>query len=135
MSDMEAKIAAELHVPSVNVCMVGSTLICGYGNDIDLLCLVPSDECLEKAGFKPDVERLYESALKSWRRDNINIIAVHDRAFFLTEVAIAYAAKVVHEIPLDMRHRHDRIAFHSQVRDIVLSRISAGVDEFDFLDI
>lgn len=132
---MEAKIATELGVDPMNVCTVGSTLICGKGNDIDLLCLVPGDECLEKAGFSPDTKLRYESALHSWRRGEINIIAVHDRLFFMAEVAIAYGAKIANEMKPDLRNREDRVAFHSQVREAVMSRISAGVDEFGFLNI
>ena len=36
----EGEIADELRVLDVNVCMVGSTLINGFGNDEDYLCLL-----------------------------------------------------------------------------------------------
>lgn len=119
----EAQIAKELGIKPVNVCTVGSTLICGKGNDIDLLCLVPSDDCLINAGFSPDIEVKYESDLSSWRRDGINIIAVKDRGFFLAEIAIAYGAKTAGEFKFDMSKREDRIEFHSTVRNAVLVRL------------
>ena len=123
----ESDLAAELGISPLNVCLVGSTLICGKGNDLDLLCLVPSDECLRKAGFEPDTKIKYESALRSWRRGNINIIAVNDRAFFLAEVAIAHAAKQVQNGMWNMRDRDDRVIFHSAVRDAVMGRMDANV--------
>lgn len=131
---IEVKIARELGIPLENVCTVGSTLICGKGNDVDLLCLVPSDACLLDAGFEPDVDVHYESALHSWRRGDINVIAVNDRAFFLAEVAIAHGAKAFRENPYDMTRREDRVAFHSIVRAEVTRRISPGATT-DFDDI
>lgn len=128
-----AQIASELGVAHANVCLVGSTLTCGKGNDVDLLCFVPSDECLIKAGFAPDTELRYESALHSWRRDGINIIATQDRGFFLSEIAIAYGAKLVRERSFDMTDRDDRIAFHSEVRLAVYEHIEETTEEFDFL--
>jgi len=122
----EREIAKELGVPAVNVCTVGSTLICGAGKDIDLLCLVPSDDCLIQAGFVDDVEGQYESPLHSWRRDNINVIAVSDRAFFMAEVAIAWGAKTMRNNPSDMNEREGRIEFHSAVRDAVSVRLAAS---------
>ncbi|QTG12424.1 hypothetical protein G6M86_03815 [Agrobacterium tumefaciens] len=131
----ETQIAKELSVPVENVCTVGSTLICGKGNDIDFLCLVPSDEVLVRAGFQPDIEVEYESPLQSWRRGSINVIAVNDRAFFLSEVAIAYGAKALFDSRFDMRTREDRVRFHSVVRAEVLQRLSAApvtvANEFD----
>ena len=131
---VESDLAAELGIGPLNVCVVGSTLICGKGNDIDLLCLVPSDDCLRKAGFEPDTKIQYESALHSWRRGEINIIAVENKAFFLAEVAIAHAAKQVQISNLDMRDRDDRVIFHSAVRDAVMGRMDANVYD-DILDI
>lgn len=122
MTYWEERVARDLGIPEQHVCTVGSTLICGKGNDVDLLCLVPSDDCLERAGFSPDAELRYESALHSWRRGEVNVIAVHDRAFFLAEVAIAHAAKAIREKTFDMRERDDRVSFHSIVRDAVLQR-------------
>lgn len=125
MMKREREIATELNVPIVNVCTVGSTLICGVGNDIDLLCLVPSDDCLFKAGFSKEIETEYESELHSWRRDGLNIIAVQDRGFFLAEVAIAHGAKACRDLSPDMDSRGGRIDFHSAVRDAVISRMGA----------
>jgi hypothetical protein len=123
----EREVAEQLGVNPVNVCTVGSTLICGKGNDLDLLCLVPNDECLTKAGFAPDVDTQYESELHSWRRDGINIIAVQDRGFFLAEVAIAHGARVINSSMLDMNDREDRITFHSEIRNSVSVRLTAGL--------
>lgn len=125
----EAQISKELGIDPVHVCTVGSTLICGKGNDIDLLCLVPSDDCLIAAGFSTDIEAEYESDLASWRRGNINIIAVRDRAFFLAEVAIAYGAQTAGKYKFDMTQRDERVAFHSRVRSAVLSRHVGGLDK------
>lgn len=119
----EAQIAKELGIDPMNVCTVGSTLICGKGNDIDLLCLVPSDAVLIAAGFSTDIEAEYESGLASWRKGDINIIAVTDPAFFFAEIAIAYGAKAAGETSFDMSDRNQRIAFHSQVRSSVLARL------------
>jgi hypothetical protein len=135
ITNIEIQIAKELGVPVQNVCTVGSTLICGKGNDTDLLCLVPSDDCLTKAGFSPDVDLQYESALHSWRRGDINIIAVNDRAFFLAEVAITYGAMAVRMVRYNMDDRADRVAFHTLIRGEVLRRIDAStalpVQDFD----
>ena len=85
-----------------------------------------------KAGFEPDTKIKYESALRSWRRGNINIIAVNDRAFFLAEVAIAHAAKQVQNGLWNMRDRDDRVMFHCAIRDAVMRRTEASVyDDFD----
>ena len=131
---IESDLAAELGISPLNVCVVGSTLICGKGNDLDLLCLVPSDECLREAGFAPDTKIKYESALHSWRRGNTNIVAVENKAFFLAEVAIAHAAKQVQNGKWNMRDRDDRVIFHGAVRDAVMGRMDASVydDTIDF---
>lgn len=122
----EAALAKELGIPTASVCVVGSTLICGEGNDIDFLCLVPSEELLEAKGFVADIEASYESPLRSFRRDAQNIIAVTDPAFFLAEVAIAHGARLIAAGQFDMRQREERIRFHSGVREQVIIRMSGG---------
>jgi hypothetical protein len=120
----EWKLAKELGIPSVHVCMVGSTLICGSGNDVDFLCLVPSMDNLEAYGFVPDVEVSYESPLQSFRREGVNVIATADPRFFFAELAIAHAARLVAtDVIFDMRLREERIRFHGEIRQHVLARL------------
>lgn len=127
--DHERALAKELGIPMPHVCVVGSTLICGSGNDVDVLCLVPSEECVTACGFEPDIEASYESPLRSFRRDGLNVIATNDARFFFAEVAIAHAARAVASGTFDMRSREDRVRFHSEVRQHVLARMyHDGVD-------
>lgn len=120
----EEKLAQELGVSARHVCIVGSTLICGRGNDVDLLCLVPSEGKLTECGFNPDIEGEYESSFRSYRRDGQNVIATTDPSFFFAEVAIAHAARMVVAGTFDMAQREDRVRFHSAVRDQVLARMA-----------
>ena len=122
----EYNLAKELGIPAANVCIVGSTLICGGGNDVDFLCLIPSEDILEAKGFTPDLEKSYESPLRSFRREGQNVIDVTDPAFFLAEVAIAHGARLVAAGPFDMTNREERIRFHSGVREQVLIRMDGG---------
>lgn len=124
----EAEIAQTLGIPSINVCVVGSTLICGRGNDLDLLALIHSDEALVKAGFKPDLEQpLYkENGLTSWRKGGVNVIAVFDRALFVSEAAIAHAARAAKIAGVDMSERDRRVAFHGAVRRAIAERHRAS---------
>lgn len=119
----EERLAQELGVSVNHVCVVGSTLICGQGNDVDFLCLVPSEDKLTECGFAPDIQVEYESSLRSWRRDGQNVIATTDPNFFFAEVAIAHAARMVAAGPFDMSQRDERIRFHSEVREQVLARM------------
>lgn len=119
----EAKLANELGVPDRHVCIVGSTLICGKGNDIDYLCLVQSEERLGGCGFGPDIKGVYESDLRSYRRDGQNIIATTSQNFFFAEVAIAHAARLMASGRFDMSQREERIRFHSEIRTQVMSRM------------
>lgn len=121
--DKERKLASELGVPVNHVCIVGSTLICGTGNDTDFLCLLPSEDGLAERGFIPDVEASYESPLRSYRRDGENLIATTNSEFFFAEVAIANAAKAIAGDRFDMSSRDDRIRFHSTIRECVLQRM------------
>lgn len=120
----EATLAKELGIPARLVCVVGSTLICGEGNDVDFLCLLPSEEILEQHGFAPDIDAQYESPLRSFRRQDQNVIAVTDAAFFFAEVAIAHAAQSVARDTYDMRDRDERVRFHSEIRFEVLRRMA-----------
>lgn len=127
--EQESKLAKELGVPSWKVCTVGSTLICGTGNDVDFLCLVPSDDAVQGCGFEPDIDVSYESPLRSFRRDGVNVIATTDPRFFFAEIAIAHAAKAIAGEKFDMNNRDDRVRFHGEVRQHVLARLDRdGVD-------
>lgn len=120
----EEALAKELGIPARHVCVVGSTLICGEGNDVDFLCLVPSEDILKSHGFAPDIEANYESPLRSFRRQDQNVIAVTRPDFFYAEVAIAHAAQSVARDTYDMRDREERIRFHSEIRFEVLNRMN-----------
>lgn len=121
--DLEVKLAKELGIPNRHVCVVGSTLICGKGEDVDFLCLVPSESILDDLGFLPDAEVTYETPLRSFRRDDHNLIVTTDPNFFFAEVAIAHGARQVASGTFDMSHRDERIRFHSAVREQVLARM------------
>jgi hypothetical protein len=123
--DAESRLAKELGIPSAHVCVVGSTLICGKGNDTDFLCLVPSIDRVEACGFVPDIELSYESPLQSFRREGQNVIATTDPRFFFAELAIAHAARLVAtDVIFDMRLREERIRFHGEIRQHVLVRLT-----------
>jgi len=122
----EEKMASELGIPPQHVCIVGSTLICGAGNDTDFLCLLPSEGVLKNRGFTPDVEASYESPLRSFRRNNQNLIATTEPRFYFAEVAIAHAARLIATDKFDMSKRGERIRFHSAVRSQVLARMQEG---------
>ncbi|AET42284.1 hypothetical protein DSS3P1_72 [Ruegeria phage DSS3-P1] len=118
----ERKVAEELGLQPSQVCLVGSTLICGSGNDEDFLCLVSDTSTLAAEGYDPDIDMLlYDSPLQSWRKGSRNIIAVTDERFFLAEVAIAYAAREATR-GHDLGQRHGRVAFHQTIREVVLHR-------------
>lgn len=121
--DAEEKLANELGIPRRHVCIVGSTLICGGGTDVDYLCLVPDESKLDECGFIADIDATYESPLRSFRRAGQNAIATTDANFFFAEVAIAHAARAVAASTFDMKNRDERIRFHSEVRGPVLARM------------
>lgn len=127
---LEKTLAKEFCIRPEHVSVVGSTLICGKGNDTDFLVLLPdalaNDTALARFGFVSDVELSYESPLRSYRREKENLIVTTDERFFFAEVAIANAAKVFREnkSALDMSDRDDRIRFHSEVREAVLWRLA-----------
>lgn len=120
----EYALAKELGISPRHVCIVGSTLICGKGSDTDYLCLLPSESILDDRGFLPDVEDHYESPLRSFRREEQNLIATTDPIFFFAEVAIAHGARQIAAGSFDMTQRYERIRFHSAVREQVLARMS-----------
>ena len=126
----EWDLAKELGVPVQHVCIVGSTLICGNGNDVDFLCLLPSEDKMAECGFEPDIEASYESPLRSFRREGKNAIVTTEPWFFYAEVAIAHAAREVAAGPFDMGQREERIRFHSIVRGSVLQRAPSTVGAF-----
>lgn len=124
----ERIVANELGLPVQNVCMVGSTLICGEGNDEDFLVLLPVPKYLEGFGYRRDRDiELYDSSFQSYRRGRRNIIAVWDLEFFTSEAAIAHCARAVNKGRLvSMESRDDRVAFHSEVRAIVAWYLGAN---------
>lgn len=122
---LERKLAADLGIPAHRVCVVGSTLITGKGNDVDYLVLTPKEETLTKAGFIPDIEVAYESPLKSWRRGEQNIIHVTELEFFLAELTIANAAKLLNSGAYETKTRDGRIRFHSYLRTTAMFRAEA----------
>lgn len=119
----ERKIAKELGIPVRHACIVGSTLICRSGNDLDVLCLMDSEDMLGRLGYEPDIEVAYESDLRSYRKGRVNIIATTSPEFFFAEVAIANAARLVATRKFDMKDRDHRVLFHSHVREQVLGRL------------
>lgn len=129
----EGLIAGELRVLGVNVCLVGSTLINGAGNDEDYLVLLEDTKDLTWLGFGPDLAvNKYPSNFESWRRKKTNLIVTPDRGFFLSEVAIAEAARalVFHarndgKAPFEMETREGRLAFHAIIRERVEIRLHA----------
>lgn len=131
-----AAIARLLGLPLEHVALVGSKLICGEGNDFDLLVLggPGSVEKLEAEGFVRDFEQdleqaRYEGAFVSYRKGTANVLLVLDRGYFLSEIAIAHAARFMKAFPeLDMNLRDTRVAFHGAVRHGVSYYLEAGRD-------
>jgi hypothetical protein len=119
---VEQKIASELQIDVWRVCLIGSTLICGKGNDQDFICLV-AEEVVIARGFQADVECFYESPFRSFRRGDVNLIVTTDERFFFSEVAIAHAAKQIAQHDFDMTRRVDRVMFHSEVRENISRRL------------
>lgn len=130
----ESQIASELKLLDASVCMVGSTLIKGEGNDEDFLVLLEDTKGLAGLGYQPDLEvNDYPSNFESWRRGKVNLIVTPDRGFFLSEVAIAEAARALSfharndgKEAFDMDNREGRVAFHSIVRESVEVRLHAS---------
>lgn len=119
----ERQMARVLEIEPRHVCIVGSTLICGKGTDVDYLCLVESEDVVTQKGFDPDTDLQYESDLRSFRRADENVIATTNPSFFFAEVAIAHAARVAGAEKFDMANRDHRVDFHSQVRAQVTTRL------------
>ncbi|MFG6591248.1 hypothetical protein [Sulfitobacter sp. 1A12157] len=121
-------IAKQLGIPSEQVCLVGSSLICGKGNDIDVLCLLDGGKEPEDAGFMPDLDCLeYESDFTSYRKGDVNLLVTRDRPYFMAEVAIAHAARVFNEGKFDMTNRYDRVSFHGLVRSAVAGHMQTEI--------
>lgn len=120
---LRRKIASKLKVDVANVCIVGSTFILGQeGNDVDVLVYDVADQILEDKGFELDIEESYGvTNFTSWRKGNYNILQTLDRAYYMSEVTIAHAARYLANclaIP-DMTVRKERIDFHGEIRDEV----------------
>jgi hypothetical protein len=120
----EKAVAVELGIEQRYACVVGSTLICDGGNDVDVLCLVLDDSVLADAGFvRDDYGHYQDLVFASWRRGDLNIIATPCSEFFFAEVAIAHAAKIVAGGgTFNMNTRAGRVAFHADIRGSVLMR-------------
>lgn len=120
------KVAIELGVPYANVALIGSQFITDkVGSDTDFLVLA-TDERVTKQGYVSDLQELeYPPDFQSYRKGRINLVVTQDRGFFLTEYAIACAARLVFQrqklgIPLeDMTVREGRVEFHGFLRQAV----------------
>lgn len=125
----EKTIADQIGVFSENVCLIGSQLIVGKGNDTDFLCLQNDRARLQMVGFVEDIEGAseYDGAFASWRKDKTNLIVTQDRGFFLSEIAIAHSAMIIRSDDLDMETRDGRVDFHGRVRDWVGYHIPADL--------
>jgi len=107
--------------------IVGSTLICGKGNDIDILCYSDDPKFPMKYGFKPDLEddAMYDSNFQSWRKGNFNLLVTTNRPYFTSEVTIAAAAALANEPNrFDLNTREGRVAFHRELRMAVAGCIN-----------
>lgn len=130
IKDMYA-VAEQLNLPSINLSVVGSTLICGKGNDLDILCLMPPkcDEQLRLLGWNEDLDDQqahYDGHFASWRKDNTNLLVTSDHAYFMAEVTAAWSAHIIAVSgQLDMSRRDVRVAFHSLLRQKVAHHLDA----------
>lgn len=119
----------ELSIPVENICLVGSRLICGKGNDWDFLVLCREDT-VERAGYIRDLDGdFYPSMFASFRKGDVNLIVTQDVAFFAGECAIAYSAMLFHHnrSELDMSNREGRVRFHGYVRNYIHGHLGAGL--------
>lgn len=115
-----SKLARELGVDDWQLYVVGSTLICGTGNDLDVLGFEIPDDVMLDLGFIPEGEA-YADVFMSWRRDadKTNLLVTDDRAYFAAEMAAAVAARLVNGHTFDMSQRDDRVDFHRAIREEV----------------
>lgn len=122
-----ARQMREMGVPPRDWAIVGSTLICGEGSDVDVLCYTKNPDFPSDYGFKPDIsEELYDSNFQSWRKDDLNILVTGNRDYFSSEVTIAEAAALLNENKTyDMSKRDGRVAFHRELRGRVSSYITS----------
>ena len=117
----------EMGIESHNWAIVGSTLICGKGNDVDILCYSYDFKFPMKYGFKPDLEddTMYDSGFQSWRKGNVNLLVTTYRPYFTSEVTIAAAAALANEPNrFDLNTREGRVAFHRELRMAVAGCIN-----------
>lgn len=108
----------DMGIRSSDWSIVGSTLICGEGSDVDILCYSTKSEFPSDYGFKPDIaEELYDSNFQSWRKGDVNILVTTNRNYFASEVTIAAAAALLNEnTTYDMSLREGRVSFHRELR-------------------
>ena len=117
----------EMGIESHNWTIVGSTLICGEGKDIDILCYSNDPKFPMKHGFKPDLEddTMYDSNFQSWRKGNVNLLVTTNRPYFTSEVTIAAAAALANEPNrFDLNTREGRVEYHRELRMNVANYIT-----------
>lgn len=117
------EVSQELGHDIMKMHVVGSSLISGDGNDIDIICLGVSDDGLIEAGYELESVAGYDSNFHSWRKDDVNILQVDNPVYFLCEIAIARGAKCAADMGADMSSREKRVAFHAYVRSVVMEYI------------
>ncbi len=113
-------LADELAISPDCLAVAGSTLICGEGNDLDVLALLPVAKVrkLEAFGFDHCTRYPYEgSPFTAFRRGTLNLLAITDRGFFLTELAAAKAAEWVQKQVNLFEDRETWVDFHGAIRD------------------
>lgn len=125
-------LAKQLNVPYANLAIVGSTMICGKGGDLDVLCLMANElgtfDTLEREGFKPDITDAYDSEFQSYRKCELNLLVTHNVNYFIAELTAAVSAHIIFESGhLDMSQREVRVTFHSLARQIMYPRLGVTV--------
>ena len=117
----------EMGLKSHDWAIVGSTLICGKGSDIDILCYSDDPKFPMKYGFKSDLEddTAYDSDFQSWRKGNVNLLVTANRPYFTSEVTIATAAALANEPNrFDLNTREGRVEYHRELRMNVANYIT-----------
>lgn len=114
-------VARLLGLPIEQVALVGSTLIVGEGNDVDILCFSTSDLKLAEKGFNldnPASDLDYPSEFTSYRGHGVNLLYTADAEYFIAEVVAAHAAQMVAQSKWDMTSRDYRVLWHNTLRDV-----------------
>jgi len=125
------EIADMIGVDESNVALVGSTLICGKGNDFDFLVLTQhADEVFHDLGFTRELDPQatnYPTQFTSWRKDKINLIVTDERGFFFAEYAAALSAMMISRNNYDFDTRDGRVEFHSAIRGFIEDKMGADL--------